>query len=206
MCREKGDIQNKHIQKKADGKRQKKAKPTLKRKFLRWSGPLWWTMTNSGCNIRCLLHSSMRAETGCFPAQERQHRRKLWVFVTDGTVKSNLMIGSHYYLSKRYVISMMDHFKNGHYIWRNWQNTTESVLTFHTVSVENATCSILLSIWYREYCIVTWQRSIIFYFFIAHYVCAVCYPLDPWSRPVPLSAFAPFLPQQLILKHKNQHY
>lgn len=63
----------------------------------------------------------------------------------------------------------------------------------------------LLSIWYTEYCIVTWQwqQSIIFYFFIAHYVCAVCYPLDPWSRPVPLSAFAPFLPQQLILKQKK---
>lgn len=40
---------------------------TLKRKFLRWSGPLWWTMTNSGCIIRLLLHSSMRADTGCFP-------------------------------------------------------------------------------------------------------------------------------------------
>lgn len=163
-------------------------------------------MTNSGCNIRCLLHSSMRAETGCFPAQERQHRRKLWVFVTDGTVKSNLMIGSHYYLCQRdmwfqwWIILKMAT------IYDETGKTPLNLFWHFILSVENATCSILLSIWYREYCIVTWQRSIIFYFFIAHYVCAVCYPLDPWSRPVPLSAFAPFLPQQLILKHKNQHY
>lgn len=47
--------------------------PTLKRKFLRWSGPLWWTMTKSGCIIFLLLHSSMRADTGCFPAHREKH-------------------------------------------------------------------------------------------------------------------------------------
>ncbi len=48
--------------------------PTLNRKFLRWSGPLWWTMMKSGCIIRLLLHSSMRADTGCFPAQRKKDR------------------------------------------------------------------------------------------------------------------------------------
>lgn len=48
--------------------------PTLNRKFLRWSGPLWWTKTKSGCTILRLLHNSMRADTGCFP---RKHNGRV---------------------------------------------------------------------------------------------------------------------------------
>lgn len=41
---------------------------TLKRKCLRWSGPLSWTNRNSGGCHLLLLQISIKADTGCLPA------------------------------------------------------------------------------------------------------------------------------------------
>ena len=44
---------------------------TLKRKCLRWSGPLSWTKRNSGGCHLLLLQISIKADTGCLPAEKK---------------------------------------------------------------------------------------------------------------------------------------
>lgn len=156
-----GDIQNMNTYRKKG--RWKEEKLTLKRKFLRWSGPLWWTMTNSGCNIRCLLHSSMRAETGCFPAQERRHMRRWCVF------------GTHVKAQFNDKITLLPLSKRLYSMWYQWgifckmatiycvcDETGESTVTLFSdfmLSIESDACCILLSIWYTEYCIILDSNS-----------------------------------------------
>lgn len=45
---------------------------TLKRKCLRWSGPLSWTKRNSGGCHLLLLQISIKADTGCLPAEKKK--------------------------------------------------------------------------------------------------------------------------------------
>lgn len=58
---------------------------TLKRKCLRWSGPLSWTNRNSGGCHLLLLHISIKADTGCLPAEKKKIvisticGNKLWI-------------------------------------------------------------------------------------------------------------------------------
>lgn len=45
---------------------------TLKRKCLRWSGPLSWTKRNSGGCHLLLLQISIKADTGCLPTEGKK--------------------------------------------------------------------------------------------------------------------------------------
>lgn len=73
---------------------------TLKRKCLRWSGPLSWTKRNSGGCHLLLLQISIKADTGCLPAKKKNNQlliisivygSRLWIQERGGT-RGNLNV------------------------------------------------------------------------------------------------------------------